>query len=357
MQPDRMAAPLGPVLGIETSCDETAAAVLAPDGTVLAEAVLSQQDHTQFGGVVPEIAARAHLAHLPALVADVLARANTAPASLAAIAASAGPGLIGGLIVGSGFAKGMALAHNLPYLAINHLEAHALSPRLPALGGLDFPYLLLLVSGGHCQCVAVEGPGCHRRLGTTIDDAVGEAFDKVGKLLGLGWPGGPAVEKLAKQGNPTRFPFPRPLRGREGCDFSFSGLKTAVAHAVAAYPPGALPVQEAADLAASFQAAVADVMADRARHAMAIFRRTHPATALVVAGGVAANATLRQALTTEATRAGFRFVAPPLRLCTDNAVMVAWAALERLRQGWTDELNHAPRPRWPLDSADMKPAA
>ena len=356
MQPDRMAAPLGPVLGIETSCDETAAAVLAPDGTVLAEAVLSQQDHTQFGGVVPEIAARAHLAHLPALVADVLARANTAPASLAAIAASAGPGLIGGLIVGSGFAKGMALAHNLPYLAINHLEAHALSPRLPALGGLDFPYLLLLVSGGHCQCVAVEGPGRHRRLGTTIDDAVGEAFDKVGKLLGLGWPGGPAVEKLAKQGNPTRFPFPRPLKGREGCDFSFSGLKTAVAQAVAAYPAGALPVQEAADLAASFQAAEADVMADRARHAMAIFRRTHSATALVVAGGVAANATLRQALTTEATSAGFRFVAPPLRLCTDNAVMVAWAALERLRHGWADTLNHAPRPRWPLDSSDMRPA-
>jgi N6-L-threonylcarbamoyladenine synthase len=357
MQPDRMAAPHAPVLGIETSCDETAAAVLAPDGTVLAEAVLSQQDHTRFGGVVPEIAARAHLAHLPALVADVLAKAHTTPASLAAVAASAGPGLIGGLIVGSGFAKGMALAHNVPYLAINHLEAHALSPRLPSLGGLDFPYLLLLVSGGHCQCVAVEGVGRHRRLGTTIDDAVGEAFDKVGKLLGLGWPGGPAVEKLAKQGNPARFPFPRPLKGRAGCDFSFSGLKTAVAHAVAAYPPGPLPQQDAADLAASFQAAVADVMADRARHAMAMFTRSHAPSALVVAGGVAANATLRQALTAEAASAGFRFVAPPLRLCTDNAVMVAWAAIERLRQGWTDGMDHAPRPRWPLDAADMQPAA
>jgi N6-L-threonylcarbamoyladenine synthase len=287
----------------------------------------------------------------------VLAKAQTTPASLAAVAASAGPGLIGGLIVGSGFAKGMALAHNVPYLAINHLEAHALSPRLPSLGGLDFPYLLLLVSGGHCQCVAVEGVGRHRRLGTTIDDAVGEAFDKVGKLLGLGWPGGPAVEKLAKQGNPARFPFPRPLKGRAGCDFSFSGLKTAVAHAVAAYPPGPLPQQDAADLAASFQAAVADVMADRARHAMAMFTRSHAPSALVVAGGVAANATLRQALTAEAASAGFRFVAPPLRLCTDNAVMVAWAAIERLRQGWTDGMDHAPRPRWPLDAADMQPAA
>jgi N6-L-threonylcarbamoyladenine synthase len=211
------------------------------------------------------------------------------------------------------------------------------------------------VSGGHCQLLTVRGPGDFTRLGTTIDDAAGECFDKTAKLLGLGFPGGPAVERAAEGGDPRRFALPRPMWRKPGCDFSFSGLKTAVAQAVAAYPAGALPVQEAADLAASFQAAVADVMADRARHAMAIFRRTHPATALVVAGGVAANATLRQALTTEANRAGFRFVAPPLRLCTDNAVMVAWAALERLRHGWTDELNHAPRPRWPLDSADMRP--
>jgi N6-L-threonylcarbamoyladenine synthase len=359
MQAPRMADPsvatslAGPVLGIETSCDETAAALLAPDGTVLAEAVLSQAGHAAFGGVVPEIAARAHLAHLPQMVADLLARAGVAPAALGAVAASSGPGLIGGLIVGSGFAKGMALAHDLPFVAVNHLEAHALTPRLPMLGGLDFPYLLLLVSGGHCQCVSVEGVGRHRRLGTTIDDAVGEAFDKVGKLLGLGWPGGPAVERLARDGNPARFAFPRPLKGRPGCDFSFSGLKTAVAHAVAAYPPGALPAQDAADLAASFQQAVADTLADRAAHAMAMFARDHSPSTLVVAGGVAANATLRAVLTEAAARAGFRFAAPPLRLCTDNAVMVAWAAIERLRQGWADGLDHAPRPRWPLDSPGM----
>jgi N6-L-threonylcarbamoyladenine synthase len=347
---------LGPVLGIETSCDETAAAVLAPDGTILAEAVLSQAEHAAFGGVVPEIAARAHLAHLPAMVADVLGRAGVAPGALAAIAASAGPGLIGGLIVGSGLAKGMALALDRPYLAINHLEAHALSPRLPALGGLDFPYLLLLVSGGHCQCVAVLGVGRHRRLGTTIDDAIGEAFDKVAKLLGLGWPGGPALERLAARGNPARFAFPRPLKGRPGCDFSFSGLKTAVAHAVAAYPPGPLPAQDAADLAASFQAAVAETLADRAGHAMAMFARDHGPSALVVAGGVAANATLRTSLAAAAGKSGFHLVAPPLRLCTDNAVMVAWAAIERLRHGWTDDLAHAPRPRWPLDAPDMAPA-
>ena len=347
----------GPVLGLETSCDETAAAVLAPDGTVLAEAVLSQTDHAAFGGVVPEIAARAHLAHLPGMVGAVLARAGVAPADLAAVAASAGPGLIGGLIVGSGLAKGMALALGRPFVAVNHLEAHALSPRLPALGGLEFPYLLLLVSGGHCQCVAVEGVGRHRRLGSTIDDAVGEAFDKVGKLLGLGWPGGPAVEKLAQRGDAGRFTFPRPLKGRPGCDFSFSGLKTAVAHAVAAYPPGPLPGQDAADLAASFQQAVAETLADRAGHAMAMFARDHGRSALVVAGGVAANATLRTALSEAAGRGGFRLVAPPLRLCTDNAVMVAWAAIERLRAGWADGLDHAPRPRWPLDAPDMRPPA
>ncbi len=344
-----------PVLAIETSCDETAAAILASDGTILAESVLSQAGHTAYGGVVPEIAARAHLAHLPAMVADTLARAQLAPRDLAAIAASAGPGLIGGLIVGSGFAKGMALALNRPFVAVNHLEAHALTPRLPSLGGLAFPYLLLLVSGGHCQCIAVEGVGRHRRLGTTIDDAVGEAFDKVGKLLGLGWPGGPAVEKLARAGTPTRFAFPRPLHGRPGCDFSFSGLKTAVAHAVAAYPPGPLPAQDAADLAASFQQAVADTLADRATNAMAMFAATNGPRTLVVAGGVAANALLRTRLEQQAAAAGFAFLAPPLRLCTDNAVMVAWAAIERLRQGWTDSLAHAPRPRWPLDSADMRP--
>ncbi|MBU6499396.1 MAG: tRNA (adenosine(37)-N6)-threonylcarbamoyltransferase complex transferase subunit TsaD [Rhodospirillales bacterium] len=272
-----------------------------------------------------------------------------------AVAASAGPGLIGGLIVGSGFAKGVALAHRLPYVAVNHLEAHALTPRLPAVLGASaaFPYLLLLLSGGHCQCVAVEGIGRYRRLGTTIDDAVGEAFDKVGKLLGLGWPGGPAVERLAASGDAARFALPRPLLGRPGCDFSFSGLKTAVAQLVASYPPGPLPAADAADIAAGFQAAVTEVLADRAAHALAGYRG---GDLLVVAGGVAANTSIRAALQAVADRENHRFAAPPLRLCGDNAVMVAWAGIERLRLGLASPLDHAPRPRWPLDTPDMLPA-
>jgi N6-L-threonylcarbamoyladenine synthase len=334
------------VLGIESSCDETAAAVLAADGTIRAEAVLSQlAEHAPYGGVVPEIAARAHLAHLPALVRRVLDQAGIGPAGLAAVAATAGPGLIGGLIVGASLGKGIALARGIPYLAINHLEAHALSPRLPSVsaGGLGFPYLLLLVSGGHCQCVAVEGVGRHRRLGSTLDDAVGEAFDKSAKLLGLPWPGGPHLERLAEGGDPARFALPRPLLGRAGCDFSFSGLKTAMAQAVAK------GLDEAArrDLAAGFQAAVAAVLADRARHALAMMGR---AEALVVAGGVAANGAVRAALAGVAGAAGLSLVVPPARLCTDNAVMVAWAGIERLRLGLADPLDHAPRPRWPLDT-------
>jgi N6-L-threonylcarbamoyladenine synthase len=340
-----------PILGIESSCDETAAAILAGDGRVLAEAVLSQErEHAPYGGVVPEIAARAHLARLPDLVRQVVATAAVDLAGLAAVAASAGPGLIGGLIVGSQFAKGIAIAHRLPYIAVNHLEAHALTARLPGLveGGAPFPYLLLLVSGGHCACVAVDGVGRYRRLGGTVDDAAGEAFDKVGKLLGLGWPGGPALERLAAEGDPRRFAFPRPMLGREGCDFSFSGLKTAVAQTVARLPPGALPAQLAADVAAGFQAAVTDVLADRASHAMALMRGH--ASLLVVAGGVAANQAVRRALDEAAAAHGFRLVAPPVRLCTDNAVMVAWAGLERLRLGLVDGIDFAPRPRWPLEA-------
>jgi N6-L-threonylcarbamoyladenine synthase len=342
---------LGPILGIESSCDETAVAVLDADGGVLAEAVLSQErDHAPYGGVVPEIAARAHLAALPTLVRDAMARAGLEIGALAGVAASAGPGLIGGLIVGSQFAKGLAIARGLSYVAVNHLEAHALTARLPGLveGGAPFPYLLLLVSGGHCQCVAVEGVGRYRRLGATVDDAAGEAFDKVGKLLGLGWPGGPALERLAADGDPARYAFPRPMLGREGCDFSFSGLKTAVAQTVARLPPGALPVQTAADIAAGFQAAVTDVLADRVSHAMAMMRG--PASLLVVAGGVAANQAVRGALDRAATANGFRLLAPPIRLCTDNAVMVAWAGLERLRLGLADGIDFAPRPRWPLEA-------
>ena len=339
----------GPVLGIESSCDETAAAILAPDGRILAERVLSQiTDHAAFGGVVPEIAARAHLAALAPMVADAMAEARVDFAGLAAIAATAGPGLIGGLIIGSGFAKGAALAASKPYLAINHLEAHALTARLPGLAAAQpaFPYLLLLVSGGHCQCVAVLGVGEYRRLGGTLDDAVGEAFDKTAKLLGLPYPGGPALEAIAREGDPRRFDLPRPLLHREGCDFSFSGLKTAVAQLVAGQS-GALPRQLAADIAASFQAAVADVMADRLDHALAMLTG---ASAVIIAGGVAANLLLRERLAAVAAAHGKPLIAPPQRLCTDNAVMVAWAGIERLSLGFSDPLATPCRPRWPLEA-------
>ena len=333
----------GPVLGLESSCDETAAAVLAPDGRILAEGVLSQeQEHAAFGGVVPEIAARAHLAALPGLAERVLARAGLGFGDLGAVAATSGPGLIGGLIVGACFGKGVAIARGLPFVAVNHLEAHALTARLPGL--LDrvapgFPYLLLLVSGGHCQCVAVEGLGRYRRLGSTLDDAVGEAFDKAAKLMGLPWPGGPHLERLAARGDPRAVALPRPLLGRPGCDFSFSGLKTAVARALAQGDA------RHADVAAAFQASVAAVLADRARHALAM---VPGATAIVVAGGVAANQAVRGALAAVAEGAGVPMLAPPLRYCTDNAVMVAWAGIERLRAGLADPLDHDPRPRWPL---------
>ncbi len=350
----------GAVLGLESSCDETAAAVLRADGTILAEAVLSQEgEHAPFGGVVPEIAARAHLDHLPRLAAMVMARAGLGFADLAGVAATSGPGLIGGLIVGASFGKGVAIAHGLPFVAVNHLEAHALTARLPGLlpehGPVEFPYLLLLVSGGHCQCVAVEAVGRYRRLGSTLDDAVGEAFDKAAKLLGLPWPGGPALERLAATaGAPGRFALPRPLLGRPGCDFSFSGLKTAVAQAVARLPR---PLAEAdrADLARAFQDAVAAVLADRAAHALAMLPA--PPRALVVAGGVAANRAVRAALGVAAARAGVALVAPPARLCTDNAVMVAWAGIERLRLGLADPLDHAPRPRWALEALAALAAA
>ena len=335
---------IAPVLGLESSCDESAAAVLAADGTILAEAVLSQErEHAAFGGVVPEIAARAHLEHLPRLAGRVMAEAGLGYGALGGIAATSGPGLIGGLIVGASFGKGLAIARGLPFVAVNHLEAHALTARLPGLlaeGAPSFPYLLLLLSGGHCQCVAVEAVGRYRRLGSTLDDAVGEAFDKAAKLLGLPWPGGPALERLAAAGDPAAVPLPRPLLGRPGCDFSFSGLKTAVAHAVARGT--AQPV----DIAAGFQAAVAAVLADRAGHALAMLPG---ATALVVAGGVAANAAVRKSLAAIAARRGIPLLAPPIRYCTDNAVMVAWAGIERLRHGLSDPLEHAPRPRWPLE--------
>ena len=339
------------VLGIETSCDETAAAVVASDRRILSDLVLSQlEEHRPYGGVVPEVAARAHLQHLDALIARAMREAGVGWRELSGVAATGGPGLIGGVIVGVMTAKAIAAVHDLPFLAVNHLEGHALSARL--VDASDFPYLLLLVSGGHCQLLIVEGVARYRRLGTTMDDALGEAFDKVAKMLGLGYPGGPAVERAARAGDPRRFTLPRPMLGRPGCHFSFSGLKTAVKQTVDRLGAEAHEQQTIADLCASFQAAAAETLVDRSRNALAEFRRLHPeGSMLVIAGGVAANAYLRARLERLAEAEGARLVAPPQRLCTDNAAMIAWAGIERLRLGLTDGLDFAPRPRWPLDPA------
>ncbi len=341
------------VLGIETSCDETAAAVVrrpaggAPE--ILSDVVLSQvAEHAAYGGVVPEIAARAHLQHLPAMIRQAMDIAGLGWDDLDAVAATAGPGLIGGLLVGLMSAKAIALAHDLAFLAVNHLEAHALSPMLTE--GIMPPYLLLLMSGGHTQMVAVEDIGRYRRYGTTIDDALGEAFDKVAKMLGLGYPGGPVVERLAQRGDPTRFSLPRPMKGREELHFSFSGLKTAVR--TTALKLGRITERDKADLCAAFQQAVAESLADRVMRGCRRFRAAHPAIerpALVIAGGVAANMALRAALAETAEREGFSLHAPPLALCTDNAAMVAHAGLLRLERGERDPLNVPARARWPLD--------
>lgn len=338
-----------PVLGIETSCDETAAAVVDGDGNILSDIVLSQlDDHRPYGGVVPEIAARAHVEHLDTIITRAMNDAGLGYTDLNGIAATAGPGLIGGVMVGLMTGKAIAAAQRKPFVAVNHLEGHALTARLTHQAA--FPYLLLLISGGHCQLLEVAGVGAYRRIGTTIDDAVGEAFDKTAKLLGLGFPGGPAVEAAAAHGDPTAFALPRPLAGTETCDFSFSGLKTAVLHAVR----DAAPLTDArrADMAASFQAAVADVLVDRTGRAMKQFAGCHPnARSLVVAGGVAANQALRARLDLAAAAHDFTLLVPPPRLCTDNAVMIAWAGVERLRLGLTDNFAAPPRARWPLDAA------
>lgn len=344
------------VLGLETSCDETAAAVVDDARAIRANLVLSQLDeHRPYGGVVPEIAARSHLDHLDRLIVDALARANVGFADLSAVAATAGPGLIGGVFVGVMMGKAVAAARGLPFLAINHLEGHALSVRLT--DEIDFPYLLLLVSGGHCALLAAEGVGRYRPLGHTLDDAAGEAFDKTAKLLGLGYPGGPALERAARDGDPTRFDLPRPMVGRGGLDFSFSGLKTAVRHQLAQLPDPKAPTA-VADMAASFQAAVADVLADRCARALAVFQERYGVRGpLVVAGGVAANKALRSRLDAVAARAGSHLVAPPTALCTDNGAMIAWAGIERLRLGLVDPLDFAPRPRWPLEAVRGPEAA
>lgn len=329
---------MGIVLGIESSCDETAAALVDSGRRIIAQHIASQDDaHRPYGGVVPEIAARAHAERVTPLVAATLADAGMTLADVDAVAVTAGPGLIGGVMVGLVSAKAMAMAADKPLIAINHLEGHALSPRL-ADPALAFPYLLLLVSGGHCQLLLVEGVGRYRRLGTTIDDALGEAFDKTAKILGLGFPGGPAVERLAREGNAAKVPLPRPLLGTAEPHFSFAGLKSAVLRAKES------GLYENADIAAAFQQAAIDCVIDRTCKALALIER--PA-ALVVAGGVAANQSVRGALEVLAAGAGMRFVAPPLALCTDNAAMIAWAGIERL--GQSDPLDFAARPRWPLD--------
>jgi N6-L-threonylcarbamoyladenine synthase len=346
------------VLGIETSCDETAVAVIRGDKTILSNLVLSQlEEHQAFGGVVPEIAARAHMDHLDTLISGAMADAGIDYADLDGVAATCGPGLIGGVMVGMMAGKAIAAAHNKPFIAVNHLEAHALTPRLT--NDVPFPYLLLLVSGGHSQILIAEDVGVYKRLGTTIDDALGECFDKAAKLMGLGHPGGPLVEKAAAQCADhedalKRFPLPAPLKGRAGCDFSFSGLKTAVRQHVENLPAGLLDFADVAALSYSFQQTVAEVVQDRCTHAIETFYTRHGnlphIPALVVSGGVAANKTIRNALKDLAESKGMDFVAPPLELCSDNGAMIAWTGIERLKRGFTDTLDVAARPRWPLDA-------
>ena len=328
------------ILGLESSCDETAAAIVRSDRTILSHALAGQEDHHRaFGGVVPEIAARAHAELMTPLVATALADAGLTLNDVDAIAATAGPGLIGGVMVGLVTAKALAMASGKPLIAVNHLEGHALSPRLID-AGLQFPYLLLLVSGGHCQLLRVNGVGDYNRLATTIDDAVGEAFDKTAKILGLGFPGGPAVERAAARGNPGNVPLPRPLKGADEPHFSFAGLKSAV---LRAHEPRQYNIE---DIAASFQLAVIDCLYDRITYTL---DRIDAPAALVVAGGVAANVPIREMLQKLAAQRGMRFVAPPLWLCTDNGVMIAWAGAERFAMGLTDGLDFVARPRWPLD--------
>jgi N6-L-threonylcarbamoyladenine synthase len=344
------------ILGIETSCDETAAAVVARHadgrGEILSDVVLSQlEEHSAFGGVVPEIAARAHVEALDSLIEEALQRAEVSLSDIDAVAATSGPGLIGGLIVGLMTGKAIARVSGKPLFAVNHLEGHALTARLT--DGLSFPYLMLLVSGGHTQLILVRGVGVYERWGTTIDDALGEAFDKTAKLLGLPYPGGPAVERAALDGDADRFKLPRPLVGEARLDFSFSGLKTAVRQAATEIAP--LSDQDVADVCASFQKAISRTLKDRIGRGLARFHDEFAGLevepALVVAGGVAANQEIRRTLQALCLQHGFRFIAPPLRLCTDNAAMIAWAGLERLAEDLPpDPLDVQPRSRWPLDS-------
>src|SRR5436190_11841277 len=346
------------VLGIETTCDETAAAVVervdAGPGRILSNIVLSQiREHAAFGGVVPEIAARAHVDALDMVISEAMTAAGKKFADLDGIAAAAGPGLIGGVIVGLTTAKAIALVTEKPLMAVNHLEAHALTPRL--VDNVAFPYCLFLASGGHTQIVAVRGVGDYVRLGTTMDDAIGEAFDKTAKLLGLGYPGGPLVEAEAANGNPTRFALPRPMAGKPNADFSLSGLKTALRLEAEKIAP--ISDQDVRDLCASFQQAVVDVVADRLRAGLKLFREHcgNP-TALVAAGGVAANGAIRKVLHRLSFEGGTLLVVPPAALCTDNGAMIAWAGAERLALGLVDTLDTPPHARWPLSDLVARPA-
>ena len=335
------------ILGIETSCDETAVALVTDDRRILSHQVLSQKEHVAFGGVVPEVAARAHLNHIDTMIETAMMEAGLSFRDLSGVAVTAGPGLIGGVLVGVMTAKAIAAVHNIPLVGVNHLEGHALTVRLTH--DVAFPYLLLLVSGGHCQLLIVEGVGKYKRLGTTIDDAVGEAFDKTAKLLGLGYPGGPALEKKAAAcKNPaaarTKFSFPKPLVGKPGCDFSFSGLKTAARRAIETLMPDDIP-----DFCCAFQDTIGAILADRTKQALHQYLARQPAQpTLVVAGGVAANATIRATLEKLAAQHATAFVAPPMNLCTDNAAMIAWAGIERLRLGMTDPLDFPVHARCPL---------
>ena len=349
------------VLGIESSCDETAAALVNDKKQILSSTVLTQLEHKNFGGVVPEIAARSHLEHIDDILEETFRQAGCKPQDIDAVAAAAGPGLIGGVTVGVMAGKALALALGKPFIAINHLEGHALTPRLTS--DVAYPYLLLLTSGGHCQILIVEDVGRFKRLGTTIDDAAGEAFDKVAKMLNLGYPGGPIIEKMAVLGDEDRFVLPRPLFNSPDCNLSFSGLKTAVRKIIESYAEDGLiehailRKHDCADICAGFQKAVTDCLSHKLHKAITIFRSCCPqGRHLVVAGGVAANIYLREHLQQLADREDLIFAAPPIKFCTDNGVMIAWAGIERAQKGLFNELDFKPRPRWPLDEKAPKAA-
>lgn len=349
------------VLGIESSCDETAAALVNDRREILGECVLTQLEHKIYGGVVPEIAARSHLEHIDEILEETFKRAGIKPSEIDAVAASSGPGLIGGVVIGAMAGKALALALDKPFIAINHLEGHALAARLT--GDVAYPYLLLLVSGGHCQILIVRGVGDFERLGTTIDDAAGEAFDKVAKMLNLGYPGGPMIEKMAALGNQTRFVLPRPLHNSGDCNLSFSGLKTAVRKIIESYAPdnilehAIIRKRDVADICASFQFAATECLVEKLRKAIGIFKQRCPeARNIVVSGGVAANTYLRSALQKLAAEEELVFSAPPVRFCTDNGVMIAWAGMEHALKGLYNDLDFKPRPRWPLDENAPKAA-